>query len=323
MPRDRHKRSSRARSGAGKPGEEPVAGNSAGVPPKGDLRASVFRGNGLIALGSAAVLAVYSAGYVRTKPAADRMDAASSVRRPPPLTASAAPPTPGAPGTFNAADSSGAPVPSSAPGTKTTPVPVDTSTTVATVPLATAPFATAPAAIARAATAPPAAAAPAPNAMTALKAAPTTTLGAAPPAADAVTSVSVVPVVPVIPGASVAEVVAGTKAPPVTDSAPTEAPVPTAVPDSAPPAPAWRDGTFVGWGTSRHGDIEATVVIRNGRIYSAEISRCLTRYSCSWISHLLPQVVERQSADVDYVSGATQSSNALYYAVLQALQQAK
>lgn len=85
----------------------------------------------------------------------------------------------------------------------------------------------------------------------------------------------------------------------------------------------WRDGTYSGWGTSRHGDIEATVVIEGGKITGASISRCLTRYSCSWIAHLQQQVVTRQSPDVDYVSGATQSANAFYYAVFDALQKAK
>jgi uncharacterized protein with FMN-binding domain len=85
----------------------------------------------------------------------------------------------------------------------------------------------------------------------------------------------------------------------------------------------WRDGTYSGWGTSRHGDIEATVVIEGGKITGASISRCLTRYSCSWIAHLQQQVVTRQSPDVDYVSGATQSANAFYYAVVDALQKAK
>jgi uncharacterized protein with FMN-binding domain len=85
----------------------------------------------------------------------------------------------------------------------------------------------------------------------------------------------------------------------------------------------YTDGTFTGWGTSRHGDIQASVEIRNGRIASASISECLTRYSCSWISALPGQVVSRQSAEVDYVSGATQSSNAFYYAVVEALHKAK
>ena len=49
-----------------------------------------------------------------------------------------------------------------------------------------------------------------------------------------------------------------------------------------------KDGTFNGWGTSRHGDIQAAVEIKNGRIVGAYISQCLTRYSCSWISALPP-----------------------------------
>jgi uncharacterized protein with FMN-binding domain len=85
----------------------------------------------------------------------------------------------------------------------------------------------------------------------------------------------------------------------------------------------WKDGTFSGWGTSRHGDIEATIVIEGGRITGASITRCLTRYSCSLIAHLQKQVITRQSADVDYVSGATQSANAFYYAVLEALKASK
>ena len=84
-----------------------------------------------------------------------------------------------------------------------------------------------------------------------------------------------------------------------------------------------KDGTFSGWGTSRHGDIEAAVEIKNGHIVSAFIVQCLTQYSCSWIAALPPQVVTRQSAEVDYVSGATQSSNALYYAIVEALKKAK
>jgi uncharacterized protein with FMN-binding domain len=113
--------------------------------------------------------------------------------------------------------------------------------------------------------------------------------------------------------------------------APTSAPAPAAEPvKAAPTAPEgeksralWHDGSYTGWGTSRHGDIEATVVIAEGRIVSAQISRCLTRYSCSWIAHLQQQVVVRQSADVDFVSGATQSTNAFYYAVVEALRKAQ
>jgi uncharacterized protein with FMN-binding domain len=85
----------------------------------------------------------------------------------------------------------------------------------------------------------------------------------------------------------------------------------------------WKDGTYLGWGTSRHGDIQAAVTIEAGRIASATIAQCLTRYSCSVIDKLPPEVPQRQSADVDYVSGATQSANAFYQAVVEALGKAK
>lgn len=98
---------------------------------------------------------------------------------------------------------------------------------------------------------------------------------------------------------------------------------PALVVAAAPPPPTYKDGTFTGWGTSRHGDIEATVTIVGGRIVSAVISQCWTRWSCSWIAALPPQVPARQSAEVDYVSGATQSTNAFYWAVVQALSKAR
>ena len=100
---------------------------------------------------------------------------------------------------------------------------------------------------------------------------------------------------------------------------PTDSTAQTAAGDRAP----YRDGVYLGWGSSRHGDIQASVEIRDGRIYAATISQCLTRYSCSWISMLPSQVVSRQSPETDVISGATQSSDAFYYAVVEALKQAK
>lgn len=91
----------------------------------------------------------------------------------------------------------------------------------------------------------------------------------------------------------------------------------------AAPAPVWKDGSYLGWGTSRHGNIQAEVVVEGGRIASATIAQCRTRYSCSVIDRLPPQVAQRQSPDVDYVSGATQSANAFYFAVVDALSKAK
>jgi len=64
-------------------------------------------------------------------------------------------------------------------------------------------------------------------------------------------------------------------------------------------------------------------VIEGGRIASARIADCETRYSCDVIDKLPPQVAERQSPDVDTISRATQSSDAFYYAVVDALAKAK
>ena len=85
----------------------------------------------------------------------------------------------------------------------------------------------------------------------------------------------------------------------------------------------WKDGSYTGWGGSRHGDIQATVEIKDGKISATWISICATQYSCSWLDALPGQVIARQSPEVDFVSGATQSTNAFYYAVVQALRKAK
>ncbi len=112
--------------------------------------------------------------------------------------------------------------------------------------------------------------------------------------------------------------------PPAQPEAPAAAVPPAAPVAFVPPnAPRWKDGTFTGWGTSRHGDIQASVVVEGGHIASATIAQCLTRYSCSVIEKLPPEVALRQSPEVDYVSGATQSTNAFYYAVVDALSKAK
>jgi uncharacterized protein with FMN-binding domain len=137
---------------------------------------------------------------------------------------------------------------------------------------------------------------------------------------------SAVSVSPADTPAQPAPVTVALEAPPViaqlSDPAP---PAAEQTPEAAPASPRapWKDGTYTGWGYSRHGNIEAQVVIEGGRIASATISQCRTRYSCSVIDRLPPQVAQRQSPDVDYVSGATQSADAFYAAVVAALEKAK
>jgi len=231
----------------------------------------------LVALGSAAVLAVYAAGYARTEAAAKRFEGEDTGRRRP---------APAGPGSV-----------------------VDAAEPGPVAAAAAKPVEARPAAGGSAAPAAPngvdhAAATPAKRA---------TTVAAAPaPAASAKPT-------------EVAQAPAPSKpAPtPAPAAAPAAATAPSAADSAAQARPKWKDGVYMGWGSSRHGDIQAAVEIKDGEILSASIAQCLTQYSCSWIDALPPQVVTRQSAEVDYVSGATQSSNAFYYAVVNALKLAK
>jgi uncharacterized protein with FMN-binding domain len=221
--------------------------------------------NSLVALSCGAVLAVYSAGYFRTRSAANQFEAQAAERRP------------------------------AAPVQERTEVPVAEAQDDVPRVLAVAVLPD------RAADAP-APAAEKPSAIAPPEPAPATV--------D-------------VPAVTPARVPVETPAP----AAPAilEAPVAPAPPAAAaaPAVPKWKDGTYHGWGTSRHGDIEAEVVIAGGRIASAVISQCRTRYPCSVIENLPPEVAQRQSPEVDYVSRATQSTNAFYYAVVEALGKAK
>lgn len=148
---------------------------------------------------------------------------------------------------------------------------------------------------------------------------------------DAISAVT--PPAPVNPAPETAPPPASPGAPAVKRIIPrSAAPAPKPAPKTAEPAgPRYKDGTYLGFGSCPHGDIEASVVIQDGKIVSALISQCLTRYSCAWIAPKVPgaglpdlpsQVVERQSPKVDYVTGATESSDAYSDAVAEALSKA-
>ena len=98
--------------------------------------------------------------------------------------------------------------------------------------------------------------------------------------------------------------------------------LPAATPTIRPNIRNLRDGSFVGDGFSRHGDIEATVIVSAGKIVSANVTGCGTRYSCNVVRSLVSEVVSRQTAPVDLVSGATDSSRAYHDAIVKALSQA-
>ncbi|MEO6081098.1 MAG: hypothetical protein ABIQ86_15200 [Steroidobacteraceae bacterium] len=226
----------------------------------------------------AAVLAVYAAGYSRTRDAARRFETQALERRP------ARPEHPAALGTKAAATSTAAPTAQTPPETRPA---ISPPIVVATTPSVTAIAAEAPSMAA--ASAPPSTPAPQPVASSQALLASTET------------SVSAVAAARVIE----------------------PDPVSSSQPDSSPaPSGNWRDGTYTGWGTSRHGDIKAQVVIKNGRIVESSIASCETRYPCDVISDIFNQPVERQNADVDRVSRATESANAYYYALVAALDDA-
>jgi len=243
--------------------------------------------NSLVAVGAAAVMAVYAAGYSKTRSAADQLDAQTAGRRP------------------------------ASPDGR---VPDDRERGAA--PLQAAPVKSA----AIADTAP--RSAPSAQVASLERADPAPSPASTAPAATVPEhKQEVAPAQPVAPSTpaettpSPAPVVVASALPPVAAVAP-PAPAPSPAPPAA-PASVWKDGTYTGWGSCRHGDIQAQVVIEGGRIQGATIAQCLTRYSCSVIGRLPPEVAQRQSAEVDYVSGATQSANAFYYAVLDALAKAK
>jgi len=262
-------------------------------------------GGGLMALSSAAVLTIYMAGYLRTRPAADKLARDDDHRRPAPtvaaltvvpqLPAIRTVPSPTAPASVSSnASTTGALMVTKSPAADPASKPAATSAGSGSGPAAAVPAAKAPVAATKAGvaaakpSAPPASAATPAVAQTAQAVAPATTTETSNAAA-------------------------------ATPAANEAAPAQLAVP----PQPQYQDGTFIGWGSCRHGDIQASVTIESGRITAAAIEKCWTRYSCSWVSHLPGQVISRQSAEVDYVSGATQSGNAFYYAVVDALAKAK
>jgi uncharacterized protein with FMN-binding domain len=237
--------------------------------PRGGAHVGTFVRHNLVAIGTAAVLTVYTAGYARTRDAARRFAEADLAARRPVAPAR------------HAADSSTA-----------KPVVLNEVTSPAPAPDTDRPVATS-----------------VPNPPPSSIAAKTSAAIVDSATADAPQRDST-PVTPTEPAtAPLAPVTDTTSAPPVADSAANR--------------PLLKDGEYYGWGTSRHGDIQAGIEIKGGRITGAWVQQCLTRYSCSWIAALPGQVVARQSPEVDYVSGATQSTNAFYYAVVEALARAK
>jgi len=94
------------------------------------------------------------------------------------------------------------------------------------------------------------------------------------------------------------------------------------------PAPApitgeLHDGTYIAAGHSQFGDVFVTVAIEQGRITQVWINAVTTTFPTQTISMLPSEVVARQSAAIDVVSGATASSSAFIQGIELALKQAQ
>jgi uncharacterized protein with FMN-binding domain len=88
-------------------------------------------------------------------------------------------------------------------------------------------------------------------------------------------------------------------------------------------ASGYRDGRFTGTGTSQYGDVSVEVTVKGQRVVSVEITAATTFFPANAASPLIPEVIARQSAPVDIVSGATGSSKAFHGAVQHALGKAR
>ena len=244
-------------------------------------------------MSSAAVLTVYAAGYVRTRPAANRVAYDKFIEQAAPQQASreadVPPPAP-------ARQSASSPAPAVPDRAEAKKPPAVASTAAPSVVKETASV-------------------PGPVAQTAMAAAAVAS-PAETPASTAQTQQAAE-----VASVSTAASAHATTAP--ASPASTEPPAAAAATaPTAPPAPVWKDGKYSAWGTCQHGDIEATVVIEGGKIVSADISNCQTRYSCDVIENLPAKVVTRQKAKFDRVGGATESAYAYYGAVYWALDKA-
>jgi uncharacterized protein with FMN-binding domain len=113
-----------------------------------------------------------------------------------------------------------------------------------------------------------------------------------------------------------------------------QVPVPTPTKSSQPtpqaPAPTptkssqvYKDGTYNGSGSNRRGSIQAAVTIKSDKITDVQISHFAMHYTIDDVVGLPQEVVQKQSAQVKNVSGATYSTQAFKDAVQVALSQAR
>jgi uncharacterized protein with FMN-binding domain len=92
---------------------------------------------------------------------------------------------------------------------------------------------------------------------------------------------------------------------------------------SSQPKSLYKDGIYKGTGSNRRGSIQVAVTIKSDKITDVEISHFAMHYSERDVVGLPSEVLQKQSAQVQNVSGATYSTQAFEDAVQEALSQAR
>lgn len=87
----------------------------------------------------------------------------------------------------------------------------------------------------------------------------------------------------------------------------------------------YADGTYTGSAQGFGGIIEVQLVIENGKIVSAKATKAddETPDYFEQAETIFDEVIKKQSADVDVVTGATYSSNGIINGLKQALEEAE
>ena len=88
---------------------------------------------------------------------------------------------------------------------------------------------------------------------------------------------------------------------------------------------AYKDGECFGKASSYNGNVEVKVTISGGKITAIDIVKTKDdeEYFFDAQKKVIPEILEKQSTDVDAVAGATTSSEGIAHAVQKALEQAK
>ena len=88
---------------------------------------------------------------------------------------------------------------------------------------------------------------------------------------------------------------------------------------------AYQDGEYLGKASAYNGNVEVKVTISGGKMTAIDIVKTKDDedYFFDAQKKVIPEILEKQSTDVDAVAGATTSSEGIAHAVEKALEQAK